>query len=153
MAKTFSKLSVGSTIYLRNYQIYIYMNGQLKGHSVKIRCSPYVNYNNQFEWKNLITEGDKSTMYYFFRWPSNHLSKAIIQTIFEAVQAFNIPIFTLENFEADDIIGTIATKAKSLGHKSYILTGDQDSFQLIDTNIKVKIPRTKQGKTETGTGL
>ena len=49
MAKTFSKLSVGSTIYLRNYQIHTYKNGKFKGNIVKIRCSPYAN-NNQFEW-------------------------------------------------------------------------------------------------------
>lgn len=65
-----------------------------------------------------------------------------MQGIMEGVAAFNIPIYMLENFEADDIIGTIATKAKSLGHKAYILTGDQDSFQLIDKEgcIRVLIP-------------
>ena len=65
-----------------------------------------------------------------------------MSAIMEGVQAFDIPIFMMENFEADDIIGTIATKAKALGHKSYILTGDQDSFQLIDKEgcIRVLIP-------------
>ncbi len=65
-----------------------------------------------------------------------------MQAIIDAVQAFDIPVYMLENFEADDIIGTIANKAKSLGHRSYILTGDQDSFQLIDEEgyIKVLIP-------------
>ena len=65
-----------------------------------------------------------------------------MQAIIDAVAAFNIPIYMMENYEADDIIGTIATKAKTLGHKSYILTGDQDSFQLIDKEgcIKVLIP-------------
>ena len=65
-----------------------------------------------------------------------------MQAIIDAVGAFNIPVYMMENFEADDIIGTIATKAKALGHKSYILTGDQDSFQLIDKEgyIKVLIP-------------
>ncbi len=65
-----------------------------------------------------------------------------ISIIIEAVETLNIPVYMMENFEADDIIGTIATKAKSLGHKSYILTGDQDSFQLIDEEgcIRVLIP-------------
>ena len=65
-----------------------------------------------------------------------------MQAIIDSVKAFNIPVYMLENFEADDIIGTIATKAKELGHRSYILTGDQDSFQLIDKEecIKVLIP-------------
>ena len=62
--------------------------------------------------------------------------------IIEGLQAFDIPIYTKEGFEADDVIGTIVTKAAKLGHKTYILTGDQDSFQLIDKNglIKVLIP-------------
>lgn len=62
--------------------------------------------------------------------------------IIEGLQAFDIPIYTKEGFEADDVIGTIVTKAADLGHKTYILTGDQDSFQLIDKDglIKVLIP-------------
>lgn len=62
--------------------------------------------------------------------------------IFEGLKAFNIPIYTKEGFEADDVIGTICDKATKLGHKTLILTGDQDSFQLIDKegNVKVLIP-------------
>lgn len=52
--------------------------------------------------------------------------------IVEGLNAFNIPIYTKEGFEADDVIGTITAKAAKLGHKTYILTGDQDSFQLVD---------------------
>lgn len=62
--------------------------------------------------------------------------------IVEGVKAFDIPIYEMAGFEADDIIGTIAEKAKNLGHKTLILTGDQDSFQLVDPekNIIVLIP-------------
>lgn len=62
--------------------------------------------------------------------------------IYEGLKAFNIPIYTKEGFEADDVIGTISRRACELGHKVYILTGDQDSFQLIRENgcIKVIIP-------------
>ena len=62
--------------------------------------------------------------------------------IYEGLRAFNIPIYTKEGFEADDVIGTISREACELGHKVYILTGDQDSFQLIRKNgcIKVIIP-------------
>ena len=62
--------------------------------------------------------------------------------IYEGLKAFNIPIYTKEGFEADDVIGTISRRACELGHKVYILTGDQDSFQLIRQNgcIKVIIP-------------
>ena len=52
--------------------------------------------------------------------------------ICEGLNAFNIPIYTKEGFEADDLIGTISKMASEKGDKTYILTGDQDSFQLID---------------------
>lgn len=62
--------------------------------------------------------------------------------IFEGLKAFNIPIYTKEGFEADDVIGTICDKATKLGHKTLILTGDQDAFQLVDKEgfVKVLIP-------------
>ena len=62
--------------------------------------------------------------------------------IMEGLQAFNIPIYTKEGYEADDVIGTIVDKASKLGHKTIILTGDQDAFQLIDRagNVSVLIP-------------
>lgn len=62
--------------------------------------------------------------------------------ICEGLQAFDIPIYTKEGFEADDVIGTISKIASEKGHKTLILTGDQDSFQLIDTEgfVKVLIP-------------
>lgn len=62
--------------------------------------------------------------------------------IFEGLEAFNIPIYKKEGFEADDVIGTISKKACELGHKVYILTGDQDAFQLVDQKgcVKVVIP-------------
>lgn len=65
-----------------------------------------------------------------------------MKLIFEGLKAFNIPIYTKEGFEADDVIGTICDKATKLGHKTLILTGDQDAFQLIDKDgfVKVLIP-------------
>ena len=62
--------------------------------------------------------------------------------IVDGLKAFNIPIYTKEGVEADDVIGTITAKAAKLGHKTLILTGDQDSFQLIDREglVKVLIP-------------
>ena len=59
--------------------------------------------------------------------------------IFEGLKAFNIPIYTKEGFEADDVIGTISKKACELGHKVLILTGDQDAFQLVDKEGCVKV--------------
>ncbi len=65
-----------------------------------------------------------------------------IGVICDGLNAFDIPIITKEGFEADDIIGTISKLASEKGHKTLILTGDQDSFQLIDTEgtVKVLIP-------------
>lgn len=65
-----------------------------------------------------------------------------MKLIIEGLNAFNIPIYTKEGFEADDVIGTICDKATKLGHKTLILTGDQDAFQLIDKEgfVKVLIP-------------
>lgn len=68
--------------------------------------------------------------------------QAQMNFIYEGLNAFNIPIYTKAGFEADDVIGTISQKACDLGHKTLILTGDQDSFQLIDKKgcVKVIIP-------------
>lgn len=55
-----------------------------------------------------------------------------IEAIKEGLEAFEIPIYTKKGFEGDDIIGTIALQARKQGHKTYILTGDRDSFQLVD---------------------
>ena len=62
--------------------------------------------------------------------------------ITEGLEAFDIPIITKEGFEADDVIGTISKIACENGHQTLILTGDQDSFQLIDKSgcVKVLIP-------------
>lgn len=62
--------------------------------------------------------------------------------ICEGLTAFDIPMITKEGFEADDIIGTISKRASAGGHNTLILTGDQDSFQLIDKegSVKVLIP-------------
>lgn len=69
-----------------------------------------------------------------------------IQLIVEGLQALNIPILTKEGYEADDVIGTIATKAKQKQHKTYILTGDRDSFQLVDREGFIKVIMPSKGE-------
>ncbi len=67
--------------------------------------------------------------------------KEQLSVLVEGVEAFGIPIYKMSGYEADDIIGTISKKASKLGHKTLILTGDQDSFQLLDEeNVTVLIP-------------
>ncbi len=72
--------------------------------------------------------------------------KSQLGLIVEGLLAFNIPIYTKEGFEADDVIGTIATKAKNLKHKTIILTGDKDSFQLIDRDGYIKVLMPSKGE-------
>ncbi len=66
--------------------------------------------------------------------------------IIEGLHALNIPILTKEGFEADDVIGTIATKAKQKQHKTYILTGDRDSFQLVDREGLIEVIMPSKGE-------
>ena len=65
-----------------------------------------------------------------------------MELIMEGLKAFNIPIYTKDGFEADDVIGTISRQCKEKQAKTYILTGDRDSFQLVDRDgyITVIVP-------------
>lgn len=58
----------------------------------------------------------------------------------EILQAMDIPIFAVEGFEADDVIGTLATQASKEGIKVEVITGDKDLLQLVSRNIKVITP-------------
>ncbi|MFK8183250.1 MAG: DNA polymerase I [Phormidesmis sp.] len=53
--------------------------------------------------------------------------------------AFKLPIFCEPGYEADDMIGTLATRAKAAGFRVKILSGDQDLFQLIDEDEDIKV--------------
>jgi DNA polymerase I len=50
----------------------------------------------------------------------------------EVLTALNLPVLKLSGYEADDIIGTLATKAKAKGMRVQVLSGDRDLFQLVD---------------------
>ena len=64
-----------------------------------------------------------------------------IDRIREVVRALNIPVLELENYEADDVLGTIARQAKPLGVPVHIITGDRDILQLVDENTVVELPK------------
>lgn len=64
-----------------------------------------------------------------------------IPWVHEACEAMGVPILTYERFEADDVIGTLATKAAAAGFDVAIVTGDKDFFQLVHDGIKVYNPR------------
>jgi DNA polymerase I len=61
--------------------------------------------------------------------------------VHEACEAMGVPILTLEGFEADDVIGTLATRAAEHGVDAAIVTGDKDFFQLVGGGIKVYNPK------------
>lgn len=61
-----------------------------------------------------------------------------IPLVKDLVRAFNIPIFELKGFEADDLIGTIVKNPDINGNlEKVIVTGDMDALQLVDKNVKV----------------
>ncbi len=72
--------------------------------------------------------------------------KSQMELINEGLEAFGIPVYTKEGYEADDVIGTISKEACELGHKVLILTGDQDAFQLIDKDGCVKVILPSKGE-------
>ncbi len=67
----------------------------------------------------------------------------------EVLAAMNIAVLTKEGYEADDILGTLSRFGEDNGLEVVLLTGDRDSFQLATEKTVIRIPRTKQGKTET----
>jgi DNA polymerase I len=64
-----------------------------------------------------------------------------IPWVHEACEALGVPILTSERYEADDVIGTLATQAAAAGFEVAIVTGDKDFLQLVHDGIKVYNPR------------
>lgn len=71
-----------------------------------------------------------------------------IPYIFRIIEGFNIPVLTLDGFEADDIIGTLAKKAEIEGYKTYMMTPDKDFGQLVSENIFIYKPARQGGDFE-----
>ncbi|MEW6653104.1 MAG: DNA polymerase I, partial [Bacteroidota bacterium] len=63
-----------------------------------------------------------------------------IQRIKDVIEAFNIPIYILPGYEADDLIGTAVTEAAKSGFDCYAITPDKDYIQLVTENIRVVKP-------------
>ena len=57
------------------------------------------------------------------------------------LKAYRIPILQVDGYEADDVIGTLAKKADSIGVTTYMLTPDKDYGQLVSENVKIFRPR------------
>ncbi|MDO4933512.1 MAG: DNA polymerase I [Prevotella sp.] len=67
--------------------------------------------------------------------------KKSVPIIKEILQAFRIPILEVAGYEADDVIGTLATKAGEAGVTTYMLTPDKDYGQLVRPNVFMYRPR------------
>ncbi len=67
----------------------------------------------------------------------------------ELLSAMNIPVLEKENYEADDLIGTLSRVCSENKTECLILTGDKDDLQLVDEYVNVKLIITRMGKTET----
>jgi len=67
----------------------------------------------------------------------------------DVLRAMNIDIIEKEGYEGDDVIGTLSRYGEQKGLEVVILSGDRDTFQLATDNVRINIPRTKGGKTET----
>jgi DNA polymerase-1 len=64
----------------------------------------------------------------------------------QLMESFGVPVFELEGWEADDVIGTLAAQAEKIGMDSVILTGDRDTFQLISPRVRVDLASSIQDR-------
>jgi DNA polymerase-1 len=67
----------------------------------------------------------------------------------ELVKAFNIPIFELEGYEADDLLGTLSQQASQKDIDTIIVTGDADTMQLVSPRVKVLYPKPRGSFSDT----
>jgi DNA polymerase I len=59
----------------------------------------------------------------------------------EIVEAFGIPIYEKDGFEADDVLGTLAVQATNQGVDTIIFTGDMDTLQLVNEHVRVLVAK------------
>ncbi|MGI5816712.1 MAG: DNA polymerase I [Armatimonadota bacterium] len=69
--------------------------------------------------------------------PTDDALRAQVPLLSELIEALGISAVSLEGYEADDVIGTLARRAAGQGRQVVIVTGDRDLLQLIDDNIEV----------------
>jgi len=64
-----------------------------------------------------------------------------IKRVHELVDAFNIPAFEIDSYEADDVLGTLSSQASQQNVDTLIVTGDNDMLQVVSPSTKVMSPR------------
>ncbi|MGI6093955.1 MAG: DNA polymerase I [Lachnospiraceae bacterium] len=65
----------------------------------------------------------------------------------DVLRAMGVTLIMKEGYEADDLLGTIAKQSEAEGLEVTVLSGDRDLLQLVTDHIKVRIPKTRMGKT------
>lgn len=71
-----------------------------------------------------------------------------VPVIKDVLQSMNIEIIEQAGLEADDLLGTISRMCEEKGMDVSIISGDRDTLQLATEHVKIRIPKTKQGRTE-----
>ncbi len=71
-----------------------------------------------------------------------------VPIIKEVLQAMGVKIIEQAGLEADDLLGTISKRCENCGMDVSVISGDRDLLQLATEKVKIRIPKTKQGKTE-----
>lgn len=66
--------------------------------------------------------------------------KSNIPYIFKIIDAFNIPMFNIDGYEADDVLGTLAKMASKRGFETFLMTPDKDFGQLVESDIFIYKP-------------
>ena len=71
-----------------------------------------------------------------------------VPVIKEVLHAMGIKTIECAGLEADDLIGTLSNRCENEGMEVTVISGDRDLLQLATEHVKIRIPKTKQGKTE-----
>lgn len=71
-----------------------------------------------------------------------------VPVIKEVLKAMGIRIIEQAGLEADDLIGTLSKRCAQKGMEVSVISGDRDLLQLATEQVKIRIPKTKQGRTE-----
>ena len=74
-----------------------------------------------------------------------------LSPLYEIINKMNIPLISMDGYEADDLIGTIAKKAENKNFETYIVTGDKDMMQLVSEKVFVYSPGNRFKPTTTYT--
>jgi len=67
--------------------------------------------------------------------------KSQIRKVHQLVEAFHIPVFEIDGFEADDVLGTLGKQADEQGIETIIVTGDNDMLQAVLPRVRTLAPR------------